>query len=285
MAGLKALKQTVTRIVGSFFLVFVGFFFLIFSNSFFVIINAGEVGVVSTLGKVADNALDSGFHLKNPLATIERMSVRTSSYTMSSTVEEGEVQGDDSIKALASDGGVVWFDVTVLYKLDPKHAPSVYSNIGRQYEDKIIRPLIRSTIREVASKYSVKEIYSTKRDEIQGSIFSSLEGTVGDRGIIMEDVLLRKVTLTDSLLESIEKKLASEQEVQRQEFEIQKAEKAADRKRVEAKGQRDAQAIINESLTSNYLYYLYVNDLKSREGTIYVPVDPSTGLPVFKGIE
>ena len=65
---------------------------------------------------------------------------------------------------------------------------------------------------------------------------------------------------------------------------MQREEKEAERKRIEASGQRDAQKIVNESLTSRYLNYLYIKELKDREGTIYVPVSPSSGMPMFKGL-
>lgn len=259
--------------------------FLIFFNSFFVVIDAGEVGVVSTFGNVAEEPLQSGFHLKNPFSQIIRMNVRTASYTMSETYAEGEVLGDDSIQALAKDGGLVWFDVTVLYRLRGESAPDVYKTLGIGYQENIIRPGIRSTIREVAADFPVNELYSTKREQVQIDILEKLKEDIQVRGIEIEDVLLRKVNVSQTLSDSIEKKLAAEQEVQQQEFEIQKSKKVAERKLVEARAQRDAQKIVNQSLTSRYLYYLYVSNLENREGTIYVPIDPDNGLPVFKNID
>jgi hypothetical protein len=53
----------------------------------------------------------------------------------------------------------------------------------------------------------------------------------------------------------------------------------------QAEGQRDAQKTINESLTPEYLNYLYIKELKDRPGTIYIPVNPENGLPLFKGVQ
>ena len=261
------------------------FVLLIFVGSFFVIIDAGQVGVISTFGTVADAPLQPGFHLKNPLSQIILMNTRTESYTMSSSYGEGEVKGDDSISALAADGGAVNFDVTVLYRLKPEAAPAVYRDLGLTYEQNVIRPEIRSTIRAVASQYPVTEIYSSKREQVQADILDQLKTAIAPRGLEVDDVLLRQVAISQSLLDSIEQKLATQQQVQQQQFEIDKAKKEAERKVAEAKGQRDAQSIINESLTRNYLYYLYINQLKDRPGTIYVPLDPSNGLPLFKNVE
>jgi len=275
---------------------------VMFAKSFFVVVDAGTVGVVSTFGKVSEEYFQPGFHFKNPFSKVIEMNTRTTSYTMSSTHAEGEVAGDDSIQALAKDGGIVWFDVTVLYKLQPESAPEIYSTLGLQYQENIIRPQIRSIIREVAAEYPVNELYSTRRDEVQMTILDIMKNGkikvdketgeeiiiangIEDKGILIENVLIRKVNISEKLSSSIELKLAAEQEVQRLDFEIQKAKKEAEKQVESAKGQRDSQNIINQSLTPNYLYYLYISELKTREGTIYVPVDPNSGLPLFKGVE
>ncbi|MFQ5493439.1 MAG: prohibitin family protein [Candidatus Dojkabacteria bacterium] len=261
------------------------FVFIFFISALYTIVNAGEVGVVSTFGNVSENALQPGFHLKNPFSQIIKMNTRTASYTMSGSYAEGEIQGDDSIQALAKDGGLVWFDVTVLYRLKTEAAPEVYKSLGIAYQENIIRPEIRSTIREVAAQFPVNELYSSKREEAQNTILERLVDNVSERGIVIEDVLLRRVNISESLSDSIERKLAAEQAVEQQKFEIQKAKKEAERKVVEAKGQRDAQRIVNQSLTNKYLYFLYVNNLENREGTIYVPVNPDNGLPLFRNLE
>ena len=96
----------------------------------------------------------------------------------------------------------------------------------------------------------------------------------------MEEVLLRNISLPSMLTSAIENKLTAEQEAQRYDFILQQEEKEAERKRIEAEGQRDAQSIINQSLSNSYLQYLYIKELKDRQGTIYVPYD----LPLFRGL-
>ncbi len=93
-------------------------------------------------------------------------------------------------------------------------------------------------------------------------------------------MLLRNVQLPQRLASGIEEKLTAEQEAQKYDFILQKEEKEAERKRIEANGQRDAQKIINESLSDRYLQYLYIQNLENREGTIYVPYD----LPLLRGL-
>jgi len=261
-------------------LVLVMFIFFFFVTS----IDAGAVGVIDTFGRVSDEVLQPGLHLKNPFSNVILMSTRTEEYTMSRAFEEGSHPGDDSIEALTADGLTINLDVTVLYRLDGVQAPKIYQDLGLTYEEKLIRPQIRSKIREVASQFKVVDIYSDKRAEVQQAIFDQLKTALEGRGIILEDVLLRDVVLPDSLKDSIALKLSAQQEAEQLNFEIEKSKKVAEQKVIEAQGQRDSQRIINESLTPAYLQYLYIQGLENRQGTIYVPTDPSNGLPLFRGL-
>jgi len=249
-----------------------------------VIIDAGETGVYSLFGKVKDEELKSGFHLVIPLARVTRMSIRTEEYTMSKMSTEGKKVGDDSIAALTKEGLEVSLDITIFYHLDEAQASEVYKNVGENYEEKIVRPEIRSTIREVTAQFDAKGMYSDKREEANGLILSQLKEKLDKRGIIVEDTLLRNVSLPANLAQSIQEKLQAEQEAQKYEFILQKESKEKERKIIEAEGQRDAQKIISEGLSTNYLYYVYINQLKDRQGTIYVPTGSTSGMPLFANI-
>ncbi len=245
-----------------------------------VIIPAGETGVYHLFGKVRDKEVSSGIHLINPLASIRLMSIRTEQYTMSIVSGEGQKTGDDSIEALTKEGLKVGLDMTILYHLVEDKASDVYRDIGMNYEEKIIRPEVRSAIREVIALYEAKDIYSEKREEAVEKIQTIMTENISPRGIEIETVLLRNVTLPSMLMKAIEDKLTAEQEAQKYDFILDKEEKEAERKRIEAKGQKDAQSIIIQSLTDRYLQYLYIQNLKDVEGAIYVPYD----LPLLRGI-
>jgi len=249
-----------------------------------IVIDAGETGVYSLFGKVSDKELRSGFHLVIPLARIHKMSIQTEEYTMSILTDEGKIARNDSIASLTKEGLNVDLDITVLYRLNEEQASDIYRTVGLDYEEKIIRPLIRSSIRSVIAQYEAKELYSEKRQEATQGIADSLKSDIEARGIIIEDVLLRNIQLPTNLANSIQEKLQAEQESQKYEFLLQTEEKEKQRKIIEAEGQMEAQKIINQSLTQNYLYYLYINELKDRAGTIYVPTDASTGIPLFKNL-
>ncbi len=250
----------------------------------FVVIGTGEVAVTSLFGKVSDNALLSGLHAVNPLVNVYRFDAKTQNYTMSAVRDEGNKIGDDAIRVLSTDGLEIALDVTVLYRIKTDQAPNILQKVGSNYQDTIVRPIVRTKIRDAAVYYQAIDLYSAKRDEFQNRVFKSIESDFTDRGLVLEQLLVRNIDLPASVKTVIESKINAEQESQRFDFVLQKEKKEADRKRIEAEGQRDAQTIINQSLTDKFLYYQYINQLKDRVGTIYVPTNPSTGLPQFKDL-
>lgn len=274
------MKVSIRLIVILVALIVVGVLF----TRFLVVIPAGTVGVYSLFGKVSPNEMSSGLNLVNPLGKVEKMSIRTEQYTMSIAKEEGQRSGDDSIDALTKEGLEIKLDLTVMYSLQKEKASDVYLQLGRDYTEKIIRPAIRSSIREIAAQYDANAMYSEKRSEMTQKISEGLKKSLAPRGIAVEDVLLRNVILPQKLSDSIQEKLQADQEQQRYDFVLQKEEKEAERKRIEAAGQRDSQKIIADGLTPSYLNYLYIQNLKDNKGTIYVPTNPTTGLPLFKGV-
>lgn len=246
-----------------------------------VVVGAGETGVVHLFGKVRDAELASGFHIINPLARVEKMSVRTQEFSMTKAREGGQ---GDAIAVLTKEGLDVTLDITILYRLAESKASDVFKEFGPWYEQTLIRPVIRSAIRQVIAEFEAKDIYSERRQEVVAQLRTVLTQEFEHRGIVLEEVLLRDVQLPEKLTQSIQEKLTSEQEAQRYTFYLQTAKSEAERKRIEAAGIRDSQRIIGESLTANYLNYLYLNELKDRQGTIYVPTNPQNGLPLFQNI-
>ena len=249
-----------------------------------VIVPAGETGVYHLFGKVKDDELHSGFHLKNPLANVQKMSIRTEEYTMSIAPTEGEKEGNDSIDALTKEGLKVAMDLTVLYRLEENKASDVYRELGIDYEDKIIRPQIRSTIREVVSLYSAKDLYSDKRQEVEDKIFEKVKNSIEDRGVIVEKVLLRNIVLPEKLTRAISDKLEMEQQAQKMEFVLEKEKKEAERKTIEAEGIKKSQDIISRSLTPAYVRWYSIEMMKQLANSqnttfLFVPMD-NQGMPV-----
>jgi len=156
---------------------------------------------------------------------------------------------------LSADGLEVTIDLTVLYRVVPSEAPRLLKETGMDYNDKIVRPITRTKIRDNAVYYDAVALYSTKRDEFQARIFKSIEGDFNKRGLILEQLLVRNITLPLSVKASIESKINAEQDAQKMQFVLQKERQEADRKRVEAQGIADYQRIISSGLTDKQLQY------------------------------
>lgn len=218
-------------------------------------IGAGEVGVQSLFGNVGQSTLSSGLNFVNPLANIETFDTKTQNYTMSAVHDEGVKEGDDAIRVLTADGLEVIIDLTVLYKIIPSEAPKILREIGVDYQDKIVRPITRTKIRDNAVYYDAVSLYSTKRDEFQNRIFKSIEGNFKTRGLFLEQLLIRNINLPTSVKQSIESKINAEQDAQKMQFVLQKEKQEAERKRVEAQGIADYQKILSTGLSDKQLQY------------------------------
>lgn len=218
-------------------------------------INAGQIGVKSLFGKVQNDVLSSGLHFINPFSEIQRLDIKTQNYTMSGINDEGQKSGDDAIRVLTSDGLEVTIDLTVLYKLLPSEAPRLVRETGVDYTDKIVRPLTRTKIRDNSVYYEAVSLYSNKRDEFQQRIFKSIEEDFKKRGLVLEQLLVRNITLPASVRATIEQKINAEQDAQKMQFVLLKEKQEAERKRVEAQGIADYQRIINIGLTDQQLQY------------------------------
>ncbi|MND98249.1 SPFH domain / Band 7 family protein [compost metagenome] len=193
----------------------------IFSTTFKQI-DAGKVGVKSLYGNVQPDILESGLHLINPLLEVTDYDIQTQNYTMSAIYGEGSQEGDDAIRVLSNDGLEVVIDLTVLYRVSPQDAPKIFKQIGVDYSDKIVRPVTRTRIRDNAVYYDAVALYSTKRNEFQQRIFKSIETDFKNRGLILEQLLIRNINLPTSVKKTIESKINAEQEAQKMTFVLQK---------------------------------------------------------------
>jgi regulator of protease activity HflC (stomatin/prohibitin superfamily) len=218
-------------------------------------VDAGHVGVQTLFGKVQDHVLTSGLNVVNPFVVVEMFDIKTQNYTMSAIATEGDKSGDDAIRVLSADGLEVIIDLTVLYSVIPSEAPNIYKEIGMDYKNIVVRPITRTKIRDNAVYYDAVSLYSKQRDEFQLKIAAAIEKDFKSRGLMLEQLLVRNITLPPSVRAAIESKINAEQEAQKMQFVLQKEKQEADRKRVEAQGIADYQRIVNSELTDRLLQY------------------------------
>jgi regulator of protease activity HflC (stomatin/prohibitin superfamily) len=247
------------------------------------IVGAGEAGVIHTFGEVDSKPRPSGLLFKLPWASMETMNVRTQQLTMSSASEDIGFLAGGTVNTLTSEGLTVGVDLTVFYHLNFNTAPEVFRELGPSYEAVVLLPAVRGAIRDVVAQFSAEDLYTVARAAVGELILGNLVSDLEKRGIVAERVLLRDITLPTQIQQAIERKLAAEQAIEERAFRVLEAEQEADRRRAEAAGQRDAQELINSTLTPEFLQFQYIESLSNMSGgnIIYVPISPGTGLPVF----
>jgi regulator of protease activity HflC (stomatin/prohibitin superfamily) len=242
-------------------------------------IEPGYVGVQKLFGKVSSNTLESGLNVINPLVEVVTFDIRTQNYTMSSVHDEGDKTGDDAIRVLSADGLEVIIDLTVLYKVVSNEAPRILKEIGTDYRNTIVRPICRTKIRDNAVYYDAIALYSTKRDEFQARIFKTIEVDFKSRGLILEQLLVRNITLPASVKTTIESKINAEQEAQKMTFVLQKEKQEAERKRVEAQGIADYQKILSTGLSDKQLQYEMIKAIATSPNAKLIIMDTKKSAP------
>ena len=204
-------------------------------------IPAGHVGVVDFFGVVSDQTLRAGINPVNPLATVIKYSIQTQEHK-------------ETMQVLSREGLTIGLEVSAIYRLNPDSAARVYKTIsGGDYETIILIPQFRSICRAVTASFQASALYSTERERLGASILEEIARTVAPRGVTVESTPIRTVALPSQLTEAIEQKQRADQESQRMEFILTKEKQEADRKRIEAKGIADFQAIVAAGISDQLL--------------------------------
>ena len=234
------------------------------------VVPAGHVGVVDFFGTVSPTALKSGISFVNPLARVIPMSIRTQ-------------EDKEAMSVPSKEGLTVELEISALFHLSPEKAVDVYKTVGPQYADVLFVPQFRAAARGVTGGSEAKGLYTSEREALARLIQEHLQELVGARGIVVENILLRKVALPRTVSDAIEQKLKAEQQFEQMKFVNQREEMEAERKRIEANGVRDSQAIVSETLTPQYLNYLWLKNLADNQNVIYVATEAN--MPIFRSVE
>lgn len=257
---------------------------------------AGHVGIPVTNGSVGAQR-GSGIAFVSPWTGITTISVRTEEYTMTATSGEGDVNGDDSVQVKGSDGGTGKVDATLIYRVDQDKASDLYRTVGTNYTEKLIRPTSRACIRQPFEEYTMVDAATTARSDIEATAEECITEKLAERGLVVEDFLLRDVRVDESVQKAIDAKLTAQQEAEQKQFELLTAAADAEKERIRAKGTADAQQIIecgatlttnaegeevavpnsgdscDNNLTAEYLLLQWIKAIEKAGNTIVVPSD------------
>lgn len=252
------------------------------------IVPAGNSGVVVTLGKVDDRALESGLHFKVPFVQSVVM--------MNNKIQKCEVDSNSVSKDLQT----VSSAVAVNFHITSDSAADIYKNIGVQYQDTVLQPAIQEAVKSVSAQYTAEELI-TKRTAVGDEIASALTEKVSDYGIIIDKFNIVNFEFSEEFNIAIEQKQVAEQnylkaqtEKEQQIMEAEadakkqiiaaEAEAEATLKRAEAEA--EANEKLNESLSGNVLTYQQIQkwngeypSVVSSDSSILidVPTDSTSG--------
>ena len=237
-------------------------------------VQSGHVGVLTLFGRVTGEVLPEGIHMINPFKSSTEMSIRTQEIKESASVPSAE-------------GLVMNLDTSLIYHLDPEKAADVYQKIGPNYMNVFIEPNLRAAIREATASHTANALYSGERELVAKQIRDQLTTLLGQRGILVESILLRDIQLPQTLKTSIETKQQDEQEALAMSFRLQKEKQEAERKRIEAAGIRDFQQIVAQGISPQLLEWKGIeateNLAKSANAKVVVIGNPKNGLPLILG--
>ncbi len=249
---------------------------ILFSARPIVVIPAGYVGVKDFFGYVSSGTLSPGIRLIIPFTKVVKMSTRSQTI-----MEEADTP--------SREGLIINLDVSLIYRIRPDKAVEIYKTVGKSYQQIIVEPQLRSAIREITASYDAKTLYSAERDKLAGEVKELYSKITKDRGIITEQVLLRKVGLPVVVANAIQEKLKREQEAEQMKFVLQKEQQEAERKRIEAQGIADFQKIVAQGISPQLLEWKGIEATEklanSQNTKVVVIGNTKTGLPIILGSE
>lgn len=190
----------------------------------------------------------------------------------------------EELSVLSNNGLDIRVDASVRYRVDPSKLFELHTQTGPRYADILVGPIVRSEARKVFGRYAPEEIYSTKREQIEKEIYDEVLRALGGKHVVVEAILVRDVTLPQSIREAIADKLAEEQRSQKMRFTLEKERQEAERKQIEAEGIAKYQGIVRQGLTEEYLRFKGIEATErlsqSQNSKIIVVGSPQSGLPL-----
>jgi len=263
-------RKIVVAVVAIFAIIFV----LAFSSSIFYTVEATERAVLFykfSGGLDKDDVKTPGLHVKAPWNEVY-------------IYEVAETKEEEAMDVLDKNGLSISVDVTVRFY--PVHGMIGYlhEKFNTSYIEKLVKPEVRSSVRQVMGRYTAEEIYSTKRAEVETAIKEETGKVLLDNNIEMKALLIRSINLPAQIKQAIENKLEQEQESLAYQYRLDKEKSEAERKRIAAEGEAKANDIVNSSLSDKLLKMRGIEatlELSKSENSKIVIIGGEGGMPLI----
>lgn len=213
-------------------------------------VRQGTVGVKQRFGKLDDRFITAGLVGVNPFSTrVIKVPIRT-------------VNREVDLALPSKEGLNVQCEISILYRILPEKVPQIIGIIGPDYEQAVIVSVFRSAAADICARYYAKDMHSAQRSVIEAEIATYMNSVLAERGMVIENVLMKSIKLPAGLAKAIEDKLEAEQRAQQMEFILQRERSEAQRRVIEAEGIRDAQLVLTEGLNENIIRYQSIEAFK-----------------------
>jgi regulator of protease activity HflC (stomatin/prohibitin superfamily) len=220
-----------------------------------VIVPAGMAGVrVSQTRGTLAGTLYPGVHMVMPMVEhIELFNTRDQLFTTGITEDllaKGTAKGE-ALRVQAKEGLALGLAITVRYQIDPKRLDYVEANLPQPLEKEIVPPVVATSWRELVPSYTVREVFSSKREEVRQRASELIRKRLASDGIVVKEVMLRDIDLPEEYAKGLESLLLKEQENDRMGVEteihvkqVKVAEADAEAQKVQEVKQAEGQAAV-----------------------------------------
>lgn len=226
-------------------------FLLLFSSC--VVVRQDEVAVKRRQGKLIGEPISQRAKIYNPLVTTYiKVPTRIVNFKINLDIPSKE-------------GLTIGSEMSILYRVKPTEVKSLLENVGMNYEEELIAPVFRSALADVSARFMAKDMHTGNRASIEEEVKNKINGTLDKKGIVIEQVLMKRIVLPASLSAAIEQKLTAEQQAQQMQFVLERERLENERKIIEAQGEAQANIVAAEGKArSNEILSMGLNELLLR---------------------
>ena len=163
----------------------------------------------------------------------------------------------------------------------------LHNEVGEDYLNKLIKPKIGDIALTVIKEYTYDQIISNKKDELKVRIENMMQDELLERHIVIEEIKISDIIISADIEKAITEKVEAEQLALKQQYVLDKERQEAERKRIEAEGISDFQAIVNKTITSQLLKWKGIEATqeiaKSTNSKVIVIGNGDGDLPIILG--
>ena len=201
---------------------------------------SGSAGVrVNQFVGTRPATLYPGIHFVLPLIeSLETYSVRDEVFATVLVEDPKKSKAEGTLRVQTREGLTVGMAVAVRYRLDPSKLAYIHANLPQPIEGEMIAPAVSSIFHDLAPGYIVREMFSTKREEVRQAAATRIAAKLAADGIVVKEVILRDIQLPADYAKGLEGLLLKEQENERLSVELEVKQKMVRQAELEAEAQK-----------------------------------------------